>query len=144
MAASFREKTVFKKLNRIVLRVVAPVLGAALVVYACFSPAVFQLDEDYYFTAAGIRVSGGKTVVGPGEVRLWGRYPWVYGTVDGKGFSVNLKTNDVEHFETEERYRRFLTEEQLNPALCRTWKELYADDAEDVRQSLKALLSRGR
>ncbi len=142
MTESFREKPVFKKMNRIVLRIIAPVLGAVLVVYALMSPPVFQLDEDYYFTANSIRVTGGQNVIGPGDVRLWGRYPWVYGTVDGCGFSLNLKEKDAEVFESEEKFRRFLEEEQLNPALCKSWQELSASDASDLRHALKALLQK--
>ncbi len=139
--ASFREKPFVRRMNRIIFRIVAPVLGAALVIYACFSPSVIQLDDDYYFAADGIRVTGGTHAVGPGKVRLWGRYPWVYGTVDGKGFAVNLKEAEVEIFASPEKYLRFLEEEKLNPVFCKTYQELSAKENTSLRLSLKGALS---
>lgn len=113
-----------QKLNRIVFRIVIPVLIAALVVYIFLAPKTIALNEDYYLVGQEIKVSGGETVIGPGDLLLWGEYPWVYGTIDRTGFRIDLEENTVEVFKTQEAYERFLREEALDPALCVTPEKL--------------------
>lgn len=127
------ELPVFQKLNRIIFCVVIPVLVVALVLFMIFAPKTIALDEDYYLAGQTIKVSGGEPVIGPGELVLWGSYPWVYGTVDGKGFRIDLKEKNVEVFKTPEAYERFLREEALDPALCVTPGKLRSDSNLQLR-----------
>jgi len=137
------------KLDRIVLCVIVPVVAAAALLYALFAPSVFQLDENYYLTSTGVRVTGGNPVVDGENVRLWGKYPWVYGESDGGFFLIDLSEAKVEHFTAEEvkdpgcRYHTVLRTKSLDPAACRTWKELYtAPGGRDLRLRLKEALLR--
>ena len=132
------EHPIFRKLNRIIFRVVIPIVATALVIYIFLAPKTIHLDEDYYLIGNQIKVSGGETVAGPGELRFWGRYPWVYGTVYGKGFRIDLKEKTVEHFKTPEAFERFLREEALDPALYVTPDELRGDG--DRIRTLKDVL----
>ena len=118
------ELPIFQKLNRIIFRVVIPVLIAALLLYIFLAPKTVALDEDYYLVGQEIKVSGGETVIGPGDLRLWGSYPWVYGTMDGKGFRIQLKEKEVEIFKTPEAFERFLREEALDLTKCATPEQL--------------------
>ena len=127
------ELPALQKLNRIIFRIVIPVLVAALVLFMIFSPKTIALDEDYYLAGQTIKVSGGEPVIGPGELVLWGSYPWVYGTVDGKGFRIDLKEKKVEVFKTPEAYERFLLEEALDPALCVTPENLRSNSNLQLR-----------
>lgn len=127
------ELPVFQKLNRIIFCIVIPVLVVALVLFMIFAPKTIALDEDYYLAGQTIKVSGGEPVIGPGELVLWGSYPWVYGTVDGKGFRIDLKEKKVEVFKTPEAYERFLREEALEPALCVTPEKLRSDSNLQLR-----------
>ena len=127
------ELPVFQKLNRIIFCIVIPVLVVALVLFMIFAPKTIALDEDYYLAGQAIKVSGGEPVIGPGELVLWGSYPWVYGTVDGKGFRIDLKEKNVEVFKTPEAYERFLREEALDPALCVTPEKLRSDSNLQLR-----------
>lgn len=130
-----------QKLNRIVFRILIPLLIVALVLYVLLAPKTIPLDQDYYLVGQEIKVSGGETVVGPGELLLWGEYPWVYGTIDGKGFRIHLKDKKVEVFKSAEAYERFLVEEALDPALCVTPEKLRAESELQLR--LKATLFHG-
>lgn len=133
-----KELPVMGKLNRIIFRVVIPLLIVVLVVYMILAPKTIALDEDYYVAGQEIKVSGGETVIGPGALAFWGSYPWVYGTVDGKGFRINLKEKQVEQFKTPEAYERFLREEALDPQLCVTPEKLRGSS--DLQLRLKDAL----
>lgn len=147
----------FKKANRLVLCCVVPLLAAAAVCYAVFAPAVFQLNEDYYFTrgesGGGDLRAGGRTLLR--DVRLWGRYPYVYGSgLQAPGtarvsFLLDLKENNLRTFsdaETESpgnEFDAFLLKNGADLSDCRTWHELFepADGSGKItRQRLKKAL----
>lgn len=132
------EHPIIKKLNPFVFRFLIPVLVIVLIIYAVIAPKTIHFDQDYYLVGTEIKVSGGETVIGPGSLLLWGRYPWVYGTVDGRGFRIDLKEKQVKIFETPEAYARFLHEEALDPALCVDPEVLRGD--RDLQLRLKDLL----
>ncbi len=133
---------VIQKLNRIIFYIVIPVLAVALVLFMVFSPKTIALDGDYYLIGQEIKVSGGETVIGPGELVLWGGYPWVYGTVDGKGFRIHLKEKEVEVFKSAEAYERFLRENALDPTLCVTPEQLRSNS--NLQLTLKDALYSGK
>lgn len=132
------ELPALQKLNRVIFMIVIPGLILALVLFMILSPKTIALDEDYYLAGQTIKVSGGEAVIGPGELVLWGSYPWVYGTVDGNGFRIDLKEKRVEVFKTPEAYERFLREEALEPALCVTPEKLRSNS--DLQMRLKEAL----
>lgn len=132
------ELPALQKLNRVIFMIVIPGLILALVLFMILSPKTIALDEDYYLAGQTIKVSGGEAVIGPGELVLWGSYPWVYGTVDGNGFRIDLKKKRVEVFKTPEAYERFLREEALDPALCVTPEKLRSNS--DLQMRLKEAL----
>ena len=132
------EMPIFRKLNRIIFRIVIPVLVVALLLYIFFAPKTIALDEDYYLVGQEIKVSGGEPVIGPGELVLWGAYPWVYGIVDGKGFRIQLKEKEVERFKTPEAFERFLREEALDLTKCVTPEQLRRNS--NLQLSLKDAL----
>ncbi len=141
---SWKDLPQMKRMNRILFRIVIPVLIAGVVVYALLVPPVFQLNQDYYISGNTVRVTGGEIVAGPGAVSLWGIYPWVYGTVDDRGFAIHLEDGKVEHFAVQEKFERFLQEEQLDLSFCRPLDVLRSSDRKDLRMALKKSLSKPR
>ena len=139
------------KIDRIVLRVVIPAAAAAAILYALFSPAVFQLDENYYFSREGIRVTGGDAVVAGRDIRLWGRYPWVYGERGGDAFLLDLSGTKAEIFSSRERedpdcrFHTVVRTQGLDLRLCRSWEDLFhSAEGKKLRMELKKALSRSR
>ena len=139
------------KIDRFVLRIVIPAAAVAAILYALFSPAVFQLDENYYFSREGIRVTGGEAVVPGRDIRLWGRYPWVYGERGGDAFLLNLDETKAEIFTESERkdpdcrFHAVVRTQGLELGLCRSWEDLFESaEGKKLRTELKKALSRSR
>lgn len=130
-----KEIPAIRKLNKIIFRVLIPVLIVALIAYIIFAPKTIALDQDYYLVGNEIKVSGGETVIGPGELLLWGDYPWVFGTVNGKGFRIDLEEKKVEVFKSPEAYKRFLEEQALDSAACVSPEKLRSESV--LRRKLK-------
>lgn len=68
------------------LRVVVIAIFAVALLYALFSPPRFPLGDEYLFSSADSSLQssmiiepGGRVLLGPSDIRLWGRYPLVYG-----------------------------------------------------------------
>lgn len=125
----------------------------AAILYSIFSTPVFQLDENYYFTgnsrSGEIRVTGGDTVIPRGDLRLWGKYPWIYGTLDDGGFVIDLKEKRVTVWDAEALARKenpfqsLIEQEKLDLSLCRTWSELFEkENSKELRYQLKRAVSR--
>ena len=146
-----------KKL-RILLRVAAVLIFAAAILYALFSPPRFPLGDEYLFSPADsslrnamIIEPGGRVLLGPSDIRLWGTYPYVYGREKGaegdRFFLLDMKEhsfrlfpsgsekNDEEEFESFLRKHCFLLEDAVS------LHDLFRGPKE-TRMRLKQLLGR--
>ena len=101
-----------KILHILVYRILIPVVALAAILYAVFAPPSFQMGADYVFHSvspehdlAVIQAPGGKTLLGPSVIRLWGKYPYVCGTTgipDAPFFSLDMENHAFRTFESEE------------------------------------------
>ena len=99
---------------RLAARIAAVLIFAAALLYALFSPPRFPLGDEYILAPvdAAMRNSvilepGGRVLLGPSELRLWGRYPFVYGTetcAEGENhFILNMKDHSFRLFPASEK-----------------------------------------
>lgn len=63
----------------------------------------FELPHGYRWRIASpnkmiICNNRGETLIGPGWISLWGRYPYIYGTCEGERFVINTRRGDLERF----------------------------------------------
>lgn len=101
-----------KRIHIFICRVLIPAVALAAILYTVFAPPSFMMGQDYVFLSvsrkedlAVIRAPGGKTLIGPSSIRLWGRYPYVCGRAgeaDASFFSLNMETHDFRTFASEE------------------------------------------
>ena len=119
--------------RRLFVRIAAVVIFAAALLYALFAPPRFPLGDEYLFSPAdgSLRESmiiepGGRILLGPSDIRLWGRYPWVYGTSDqpdSARFYLNLEDHSFHVFPESgkddssgpDEFDRFLAEHGFSP-----------------------------
>ena len=95
--------------QRLFLRAAAIVIFAAALLYAVFAPPRFPLGDEYLFSPAdgSLRESmiiepGGRILLGPSDIRLWGRYPLIYGMEKSAGgerkFILDMKDHSFRLF----------------------------------------------
>lgn len=149
-------RDVLKKLNRIVFGVFAPILAAAALLFMFFAPPVFQIDGTYCLAGSGegseLRENGGSVLAGPGLVRIWGKYPWLFGTTGDPArpfFILNFGKKEFRAFSGAEtakpgnEFEVFLKRNGFSTEQCLSWDDLYRrPDGKKHRQQLKKLLER--
>ena len=101
-----------KTLHFLVYRVLIPAVVLAAILYVFFVPPSFSMGADYVFHPASgggdistIQAPGGKTLLGPSHIRLWGRYPYVCGSTgnpDAPVFSLNMESHEFRTFSSAE------------------------------------------
>ena len=95
--------------QRLFLHAAAIVIFAAALLYAVFAPPRFPLGDEYLFSPAdgSLRESmiiepGGRILLGPSDIRLWGRYPLIYGMEKGadgeRKFILDMKDHSFRLF----------------------------------------------
>ena len=97
-----------KTLHILVYRILIPAVVLAAILYVLFVPPSFSMGADYVFHPASgeedlatIQAPGGRTLLGPSHIRLWGRYPYVCGSTgdpDAPVFSLNMESHDFRTF----------------------------------------------
>ncbi len=142
----------FRKADKVIFFLVVPVLVVGILLYIFCSDPVFQLNEDYYFIRGNgngeIRISGGKTVVSGGLLRLNGLYPYVYGICGDSYFIIDLQEHKC-IVDSREQVQALLEGRKINlppvpewQNICLTWEELYrSPEGRDFRFQLKDRLS---
>ena len=91
------------------LRVLVIAIFAVALLYALFAPPRFFLGDEYLFSPADSSLQssmiiepGGRVLLGPSDIRLWGRYPLVYGLEkNAKGerrFLLDMKEHSLRFF----------------------------------------------
>lgn len=143
-----------KVLHILVYRILIPVVALAAILYAVFAPPSFQMGADYVFHSvsperdlAVIQAPGGKTLLGPSVIRLWGKYPYVCGTTgmpDAPFFSLNMETHAFRTFssEADEDFRHDLECAGCTVHEFVSLRELFAKDerSKQRRMLLRELL----
>lgn len=147
-----REHPLLKKINKVLFYVIIPVIIAAMLLYIILAPSVIQLNEDYYLTVTEqggvIRVTGGTNVIGPGNVKVDARYPWVYGVVDDQFFLLDLEENKYDVMPEQKMRQRLIANAIPLPDTaqwhenCLNWHELKA--SHEMLSRLKHRLSKPR
>ena len=148
-----------RPVRKIVLRILLPAVVLAAVLFALLSPPRFAMGDGYLFYPSDrtrglslILAPGGRPVLGPARIRLWGRYPWVYGTSDqpdSARFYLNLEDHSFHVFPESgkddssgpDEFDRFLAEHGFSLSSAVSWAELYTGPKER-RLLLKSLLGR--
>ena len=95
--------------RRLFIRIIAVLIFAAALLYALFAPPRFHLGDEYLFSPADrslqksmIIEPGGRILLGPSDIRLWGRYPLIYGLENGaegeRRFILDMKDHTFRIF----------------------------------------------
>ena len=95
--------------RRLFARAAAVLILSAALLYALFAPPRFPLGDEYLFSPADgsltksmIIEPGGRILLGPSDIRLWGRYPIVYGSENGaegeRRFILDMKDHSFRIF----------------------------------------------
>lgn len=142
---------------RLFLRIVAVVIFAAALLYALFAPPRFPLGDEYLFSPADrslrqamIIEPGGRILIGPSDIRLWGCYPIVYGmenSAEGeRRFVLDMKDHSFRIFPStegkdEEDFEHVLQENGLRMENLVSLSELIRGPKE-TRMRLKRLLGK--
>ena len=100
--------------RRLFIRIAAVLIFAAALLYALFAPPRFPLGDEYLFSPADrsmqksmIIEPGGRILLGPSDIRLWGRYPLIYGleksTEGERLFILDMKDHTFRIFSPAEK-----------------------------------------
>ena len=147
--------------QRRAVRIIAVLIASAALLYAIFSPPRFPLGDEYIFSPADgemrntmIIEPGGRIVLGPSDIRLWGCYPFVYGTEKSeKGetrFILDIKEHTFQTFpvsengenrEEEEEFESFLRKNGFRIEYTVSLHDLF-QGPEELRLHLKQLLGK--
>lgn len=143
--------------RRLFVRIAAVVIFAAALLYALFAPPRFPLGDEYLFSPAdgSLRESmiiepGGRILLGPSDIRLWGRYPVVYGLEKGgegeRRFLLDMKDHSFRLFPSKEEpdeaeFGQILQKNDLRMEDVVSLGELIRGPRE-TRMRLKALLGK--
>ena len=140
--------------RRRAVRIAAVLIFAAAILYAVFSPPRFPLGDEYLFSPAdsGMRNAliiepGGRILLGPSDIRLWGRYPLVYGfekNAEGeRQFLLDMKEHTFRLFppDDEEDFLSILRKNGFDREDAVSLRELYKGPRER-RIRLKNLLGK--
>lgn len=141
-------------------QIAALLIFAAAVLYAVFSPPRFPLGDEYIFSPADrdmhnamIIEPGGRVLLGPSDIRLWGRYPYVYGlekSAQGEQyFILDMKDHSFRLFpvredgkeEDEDEFESFLGKNGFRMEHAVSLRELFQGPRE-LRMNLKQLLGK--
>ena len=127
---------------------------AAQILYAVFSPPRFPLGDEYLLSPAGrdmhnamLIEPGGRVLLGPSDIRLWGRYPYVYGLEKGvqgeRRFLLDMKEHTFRLFppDDEEDFESVLQKNGFDMEDTVTLRELFKGPRE-LRMELKQRLGR--
>ncbi len=147
-----------EKLKKIIYRIVIPAVALAAVLFALLAPPSLPLGNDYVLYPVDpekgivvLRAHGGKELAGPGVLRIWGNYPWVYGVSDDPEhakFFLNMEDHKFSSFPADKGefheysdFDRFLNEHGFTVEQTVGWKELYQqENSGKIRKTLKDLL----
>ncbi len=147
MKSALFQTPLFKKIDKVVMYVVIPLLVLCILFYVYCANPVFQLSADYYFTATGIRVTGGNETLAGKGISLWGKYPFVYGrTSEGKPFLLDMEAHKLVIYQDENdvagaELGRFLRNGGMDFGQCLTWEELMqSGDSKQRQMALKRQL----
>ena len=132
------------------------IFGAALL-YALFAPPRFPLGDEYLFSPAdgSLRESmiiepGGRVLLGPSDIRLWGRYPLIYGLEKSAGgerkFLLDMKDHTFRIFPSAEEadeaeFEQILRKNDFRMEDAVSLRELIRGPRE-TRMRLKTLLGK--
>ncbi|MBR2434509.1 MAG: hypothetical protein IKB22_03475 [Lentisphaeria bacterium] len=143
-----------RKADKLVLCILLPIIIAAALLLIFSGDPKLTMGDGYLFCSAGengelsrLVEPGGNLLLGPARIRLWGAYPYVYGTSDDPAcaaFILDMKEHVMTRYPEEKKaeYMRFLLEQKLDPALSVSWYELFRDPGDpDVRKNLRDLVS---
>jgi len=142
-------------------QIAALLIFAAAVLYAVFSPPRFPLGDEYIFSPADrdmhksmIIEPGGRVLLGPSDIRLWGRYPYVYGlekSAQGEQFFIlDMKDHSLQVFparedgkeeENEDEFESFLEKNGFRMEYAISLHDLFQGPRE-LRMNLKQQLGK--
>lgn len=140
--------------RRLCLHVVVIAIFAAAILYALFAPPRFSLGDEYLFSPADkslqksmIIEPGGRVLLGPSDIRLWGHYPIVYGLEKNaereRQFILDMREHTLRLFppEDEEEWRSILQKNEFRMEDAVSLRELIRGPRE-TRMRLKTLLGK--
>lgn len=149
-SVSDAKKRLKKKADIFVFGIFLPVVIILFIIYIFVAPKTFDLGEGYILSPSDdgfvIRNTAGRIITGPGDIRVWGRNPFLYGYCNGKGFVINMETHKLTEYDEESsEFKDFLEKRKLDPDLPVTYDQLYADkdvSKKNIRKRLRYEMSR--